>query len=59
MEFRLEGSEVGIRREGEVLILEPLKKKSWPKGFFKRVQISDSEFKRPLQGETPPSPKFR
>jgi virulence-associated protein VagC len=58
MEFRFEGSEVEIRREGEAVILEPLKNRTWPKGFFNRIQISDSKFTRPLQGKTPPIPKF-
>ncbi len=32
-EFRFEGHEVLIRREGESVILEPIKKQDWPPGF--------------------------
>jgi antitoxin VapB len=35
-EFRFEGSEVSVRREGDAVILEPLKPRSWPKGYWRR-----------------------
>jgi virulence-associated protein VagC len=35
-EFRFEGEEVSIRREGESVILEPLKRRHWPRGYWKR-----------------------
>ena len=34
-EFRFEGDEVSVRREGEAVILEPLKPRSWPKGYWR------------------------
>ena len=34
-EFRFEGEEVSIRREGESVILEPLKRRTWPKGYWR------------------------
>ena len=34
-EFRFEGDEVSIRREGQRVVLEPLPRRSWPKGYWK------------------------
>ena len=34
-EFRFDGEELSIRREGEAVILEPLAR-SWPKGYWER-----------------------
>ena len=36
--FRLPGSEVLVRREGESVILEPLVRKRWPKGYWERLR---------------------
>lgn len=33
-EFRFEGAEVAIRREGERVILEPVRPRAWPKGYW-------------------------
>jgi len=35
-EFRFEGKELSIRREGEAVILEPIGTASWPKGYWRR-----------------------
>lgn len=35
-EFRFEGTELSIRREGEAVILEPLRPRAWPKGYWRR-----------------------
>ena len=35
-EFRFEGDEVSVRREGEAVILEPLRPRAWPKGYWRR-----------------------
>lgn len=35
-EFRFEGREVSVRREGDAVILEPLKPRAWPKGYWRR-----------------------
>jgi virulence-associated protein VagC len=35
--FRFEGDEVSIRREGDAVILEPVKKRDWPKGYWARM----------------------
>ena len=34
-EFRFEGDEVQVRREGRRVILEPAKRKEWPRGYWK------------------------
>ena len=33
-EFRFEGEEVRIRRRGRQVILEPVARKRWPKGYW-------------------------
>jgi len=37
-EFRFEGDEVEIRREGEAVVLEPVKKRGWPDGYWHWVE---------------------
>jgi antitoxin VapB len=52
-EFRLEGSEVYVLREGERIILLPKKRKEWPPKFFQNVRILDPRFSRLSQPEVP------
>jgi virulence-associated protein VagC len=54
-EFRFPGAKVSVRKEGEAVILEPLKPSSWPPGFFEAICIEDSAFTRPSQGSMPPA----
>lgn len=54
--FRFDESTVSIRKEGEAVILEPIKPRTWPDGFFETIRIDDPAFRRPLQGETPAAP---
>lgn len=35
-EFRFEGDEVSIRREADRVILEPLRRRAWPRGYWQR-----------------------
>jgi antitoxin VapB len=44
--FRFEGTEVRIRKQGEKVILEPVKKTKWPDGFWE-VFTSDPQFETP------------
>jgi len=37
-EFRFPGDEVLVRREGEAVILEPIKRKAWPRGYWERLR---------------------
>ncbi len=52
--FHLAATTVGIRHEGETIVLEPLKPKAWPAGFFDSIHITDLAFSRPDQGQLPP-----
>lgn len=51
--YRFDCDVVSIRREGDSVILEPIKATVWPRGFFKRIRISDPRFERPKQPATP------
>ena len=55
-EFRFTDATVSIRKEGEAIILEPVKSNTWPTGFFEDIRVDDPAFARPLQGDTPPAP---
>ncbi len=55
-EFRFHTHQVSIRREGQALILEPIKPTTWPEGFFESIRIDDPTFVRPDQGDMPPVP---
>jgi antitoxin VapB len=33
-EFRFEGDEVSIRREGRHVVLEPVPRRAWPRGYW-------------------------
>src|SRR4030095_2565005 len=49
--FRFQGDEVNVRRDGDAVILEPIKKRAWPKGYWTRV----ARLRRDLQiGDVPP-----
>lgn len=56
--FQFEGDAVSIRREGDAVILEPLKPATWPPGFFESIRIDDPAFTRPEQGKVPSAPSF-
>jgi len=38
-EFRFEGKEVSIRREGDAVLLEPIRPRSWPRGYWKKLSM--------------------
>lgn len=46
-EFRFQGDEVEIRREGEAVILEPLRRQAWPKGYWKSWGKVPDDFEAP------------
>jgi virulence-associated protein VagC len=52
--YHLSTSTVTIRHEGDAIVLEPLKAKEWPAGFFDSIHITDPNFVRPDQGQLPP-----
>ena len=45
--FRDEYREVSIRRQGEALVLEPKKPRSWPAAFWKAFDGMPEDFERP------------
>jgi virulence-associated protein VagC len=57
-EFRFSSTTITIRREGDAVILEPLKPSQWPEGFFDAIRVDDPYFVRPDQGSLPPAPSF-
>lgn len=51
-ELRPEVGEVEIESAGGRWIVSPVKRASWPRGFFSRIRLSDpTPFERPPQGE--------
>ncbi len=36
-EFRFEGKEVAIRKEGNAVVLQPVAKRQWPRGYWQRI----------------------
>lgn len=57
-EYRFEGTEVLIRKEGKTVIIEPKSKRRWPRNFFRRIHVSDRSFRRPEQGSLPAVPQL-
>ncbi len=53
--FRFEGTEVVIRKQGDKVILEPVKKSKWPEGFWD-IFVPDPDFDTP---EPLPSKEFQ
>lgn len=45
-EFRFETGTVSIRRQGEAVILEPVRPAHWPERFFDAIPIDDPAFVR-------------
>lgn len=56
--FRLNSKMVGLRREGDTIVLEPIRPEAWPPGFFDRIRIDDLAFARPEQGDLPAAPEI-
>ena len=53
-EFSVSADALSIRKDGEAIILEPIKATQWPEGFFEEIHIDDPAFCRPSQGQMPP-----
>lgn len=61
-EFRFEGDEVSIRKEGRSVILEPVEKPKWPKGFWKefdKLPALPDDFALPERPAASPAPSYR
>jgi virulence-associated protein VagC len=50
-EFRFEGKEVAIRKEGDAVVLQPVAKRQWPSGYWQRI---DRRAKDLALGRVPP-----
>ena len=37
-EFRFPGDEVTLRRHGDAVIMEPVRKRAWPRGYWQRLE---------------------
>ena len=46
-EFRFQGEEVTIRRQGARVVLEPLKRRSWPRGYWTSWKKVPRDFEAP------------
>jgi antitoxin VapB len=46
-EFRFEGEEVSVRREGGRVILEPVVRTAWPKGYWESWKKVPDDFEAP------------
>jgi virulence-associated protein VagC len=44
---------VFVRQDGDSVVLEPAKPKTWAKGFFESIHVTDTAFERPEQGQLP------
>ena len=51
--FRFSGKEVSVRRDGEAVVLEPIKGRAWPRNLWRKIRITDRAFVRGPQGEAP------
>jgi len=47
-------STVFVRQDGDAVVLEPAKPRTWPTGFFDSIHVTDPAFERPEQGQLPP-----
>ncbi len=45
---------VFVRQDGDAVVLEPARSKTWPDGFFDSIHVTDPAFERPEQGQPPP-----
>lgn len=57
-DLRFEGDSVWISRQGDAVILQPIRRAEWPENFFEDIRIDDAAFCRPDQGPTPPAPSL-
>lgn len=51
--FRFSAKEVSVRREGEAIVLEPIKGRLWSRDLWRKIRITDRAFVRAPQGAAP------
>jgi antitoxin VapB len=44
---------VFVRKDGDSVVLEPVKPRTWPEDFFDSIHVTDPAFERPAQGQLP------
>jgi len=47
-------STVFVRQDGDAVVLEPARLKTWPAGFSDSIHVTDPALERPEQGLLPP-----
>ena len=55
-EFRFEGEEVSVRREGKRVVLEPVRRRGWPKGYWESWKKVPDDFEAPAPLPDRPEP---
>lgn len=55
-EFRFEGDEVSVRREGRKVVLEPLRRRAWPPGYWDSWKAVPRDFEAPPPLPSRPEP---
>ena len=55
-EFRFSEATVSVRKEGEAVILEPVKSNTWPADSLEAIRIDDPALARPPQDKVPAAP---
>ena len=46
-EFRFDAEEVNVRRQGNAVVLEPKKRRQWPKGYWTSWEKVPDDFRAP------------
>ena len=49
--FEVRADRVSVRRLGEAVLIEPVRPREWPPGFFEAIHSDDPTFVRPDQGQ--------
>lgn len=55
-QFRFQGDEVSVRREGRKVIIEPLPRQSWPRGYWESWKAVPDDFEAPPSLTSLPEP---
>ena len=53
-DFRFGTDTVSIRKDGDRVIIEPIRPNQWPVGFFEAIRVDDQALVRPCQGSGRP-----
>ena len=53
-DYRFDGDEVAIRRDGDAVVLEPIEKRAWPPGYWESFGPVGDDFQGPEPLPTTP-----